>query len=275
MKSSEDKKDNLRRALHFVEEAKSQGAGLVVFPEFSMAFSPVNQNAKQLGRIAERINGSFITSLRRSAKENGIGVLATIYERSEVRDRVYDTAVLIGSGGELLGSYRKLHLYDAFEFKESEKFVAGHEVMPPTATGLGRMGVLICYDLRFPEHARLLALEGAQVILAPAGWVSGPMKEEHWFTMLKARAVENGVYVIAPAQTGNIYIGRSALVDPFGIVQSDLGRSEILMTAELDMRQVDEARRVLPLLANRRGDAYQLIRRHKLRSRLIEMTNRP
>ena len=263
MRSSEDKKDNLRRALSFIEEARSQGAGFVAFPEFLMAFSPVDQSSKQLWRKAEHVDGGFITSLQRSAKENGINVLATMHERSEVRGRVYDTAVLIGSRGELLGSYRKLHLYDAFGFKESGKFVAGHDVLAPTATDLGRIGVMICYDLRFPELARLLALEGAQVILAPAGWVSGPAKVEHWFTTLKARALENGVYVVAPAQTGNIYIGRSALVDPFGIVQSDLGRNEALATAEIDMRRVDEARRALPLLANRREDVYQLIRRHK------------
>jgi predicted amidohydrolase len=263
MESSEDKRENLKRALQYVDEAKSQGARMVVFPEFLMAFSPSSQTPRQLADLAERTDGGFATSLRRSAKENGIHVLATMYEKSEARDRVYDTAIFIGPDGRLLGRYRKLHLYDAFGFKESEKFVAGNEVLPPVGTDIGKFGFMICYDLRFPEHARLLALGGAQSLLVPSGWVFGSTKEEHWFTMLKARALENGLYVVAPAQVGNIYTGRSALVDPFGVVQYDLGQGEKLVTAEMDLGRVEEARIALPLLKNRRADAYQLTSRRK------------
>ena len=261
MESSENKQENLERSLRFVQDAGGQGAKLVVFPEFLMAFSPSRQSAKQLATVAESIDGDFVRDLRDGAKRRGVYVLATTYERSGVPNRVYDTAALIGPGGELRGAYRKLHLYDAFGFKESEKFVAGDKVLSPIATELGRIGVMICYDLRFPEHARLLALGGAQIILIPSGWVFGPMKEEHWFAMLKTRAIENGVYVVAPAQTGNIYTGRSALVDPFGIVQNDLGQGERIIVAEIDLHRVEEARRVLPLLKNRREDVYRLTSR--------------
>lgn len=261
MKSSEDKWENLRRALRFIEDARGQGARLVAFPEFSMAYSPGSQSAKQLTEIAEESGGDFVSSLRRAARDNKVYVLATMYERSRVKNRVYDTAILMGPGGELRGRYRKLHLYDAFGFKESDKFVAGAEVLPPISTELGKVGIMICYDLRFPEQARLLALDGAQVILAPSGWVMGPMKEEHWFTMVKARALENGVFVVAPAQVGNIFTGRSALVDPFGLIKNDLGQGEKLLTVDLDLGLVDEARQALPLMRNRRDDVYRLSRR--------------
>ncbi len=122
--------------------------------------------------------------------------------------------------------YRKIHLYDAFGFKESDKFEPGSAISPPVISGEYRFGVMICYDLRFPEMARILALEGANILVAPAGWVQGDLKVDHWQTMIKARALENGCYLIAPGQTGNIYIGHSMVVDPLGRTIVDLGERE-------------------------------------------------
>jgi predicted amidohydrolase len=116
--------------------------------------------------------------------------------------------------------------------------------------------MMICYDLRFPEMARMLALEGANVFVAPSGWVQGDLKVEHWQTMIKARALENGSYVIAPGQTGNIYIGHSMVVDPLGRTVADLGEREGLQVLELDLKLVNETREKLPLLKNRRTDVY-------------------
>jgi predicted amidohydrolase len=115
---------------------------------------------------------------------------------------------------------------------------------------------MICYDLRFPEMARMLALEGAKVLAAPSGWVQGDLKVEHWQTMIKARALENGCYVVAPDQTGNIYIGHSMIVDPLGRTVVDLGTNEGLEVVELDLDLVRETREKLPLLQNRRADVY-------------------
>ena len=116
--------------------------------------------------------------------------------------------------------------------------------------------MMICYDLRFPELSRLLTLMGAEILVSPSGWVQGDMKVEHWQTMVRARALENGCYVIAPDQVGNIYIGHSMIVDPFGRVVTDMGERQGLEIVDLDLSLVGEVREKLPLLKNRRADIY-------------------
>ncbi len=257
LKSSEDKQENLNRSVNYIAEASSKKAGLVCFPEFQMAFSPDSQSPAELSKIAETIHGDLVSTLRITARKNRIGVVATIYEKTK-SNRVFDTAVVISSTGAITSVYRKLHLYDALGFKESKKLVAGKKIEKPTKTAAGRIGVMICYDLRFPELSRLLTVSGADVLVAPSAWVAGPMKEEHWQTMIKARAIENGSYVVAPDQVGNIYVGRSMVVDPFGAILLDMGQNEGMEVVELDMGKVKKVRESLPLLKNRRTDIYRL-----------------
>jgi predicted amidohydrolase len=254
--SSTTKSENLKAALLLTREAQAKGAHLIALPEFLMAFSPANQTAAELAALAEPVGGPFITSLQDAAKSAGIAILATIYETCSVPDRVYDTAVWIDARGDINSVYRKLHLYDAFGFKESDKFRAGDVVAPLVLSGDNRFGMMICYDLRFPEMARMLALAGANVIVAPSGWVQGDLKVEHWRTMIKARALENGCYVIAPNQVGNIYTGHSMAVDPLGRVLADMGEGEGIEIVDLDLALVNETREKLPLLKNRRADIY-------------------
>jgi predicted amidohydrolase len=254
--SSTEKKANLATALRFSRQAKSAGAELIAFPEFLMAFSPGSQSAEELTQVAESIDGPFITALRGAAKEHGIGIIAPIYETSPVPNRVFDTAVWIDVAGKVASIYRKLHLYDAFGFKESDKFHPGDDLAPLIASGMGRFGTMICYDLRFPEMARMLALAGANVLVAPSGWVQGDLKVEHWQTMIKARALENGCFVVAPNQVGNIYTGHSMAVDPLGRTLVDLGDKVGLAVIELDLNLVSEVRDKLPLLKNRRAAIY-------------------
>jgi deaminated glutathione amidase len=256
VKSSTDKKDNLRTALAMIEEASGKRAELIAFPEFLMGFSPASQTAEELAQVAETADGPFIASLRDAAKTAGIAILATIYETSPVANRVFDTAVWVDARGKIASVYRKLHLYDAFGFRESDKFYPGADIAPLAQAGKNQCGIMICYDLRFPELARILALEGANVLAAPSGWVQGDLKLDHWQTMIKARALENGCYVIAPDQVGNIYIGHSMIVDPLGRTVVDLGAKESLEVVELDLTLVRETREKLPLLKNRRTDVY-------------------
>lgn len=262
MKSSQDKQENLRASLDYIAQAAQKKAGMVCFPEFQMAFSPGSQGPAELALVAEPVKGGqFIGALQREAKRHGIEVVATLYEKGEKNssNRVFDTAVVISGKGTIASVYRKLHLYDALGFKESKKLLAGSRVVAPARTSsAGRVGVMICYDLRFPELSRLLTVKGARVLVAPSGWVQGPMKEEHWQTMVKARAIENGSYVVAPGQVGNIYAGMSMVVDPFGVVLLDMGQREGMDVVELDLAKVDEVRRSLPLLKNRRTDIYRL-----------------
>lgn len=257
LKSSQDKRENLKKSVDYIIDASAKKAVLVCFPEFQMAFSPASQSPAELSKIAETVQGDFVSKLRAAAKKNRIGVVATIYEKSK-SNRVFDTAVVISSAGAITSVYRKLHLYDALGFKESKKLIAGKKIEKPAKTSAGKIGVMICYDLRFPELSRLLTVNGADILVAPSAWVAGPMKEEHWQTMIKARAIENGSYVVAPDQVGNIYAGRSMVVDPFGAVLLDMGQNEGMEVVELDMNKVKEVRQSLPLLKNRRTDIYRL-----------------
>ena len=256
IQSSTEKAVNLKRARHRIDEAKSQGAEIIAFPEFLMAFSPASQSAEELTAVAETVDGPFIRTLCDHAKAAKLGVLAAIYESSPIANRVYDSAVWIDAAGDIASVYRKLHLYDAFGFKESDKFHPGDDIAPLFNFGDAHCGTMICYDLRFPELARLLTLDGANILFAPSGWVQGDLKVEHWQTMIKARALENGCFVVAPNQVGNIYTGHSLAVDPLGRTLMDLQDKEGLAVIDIDLALANEVREKLPLLQNRRTDVY-------------------
>ncbi|MFZ0405095.1 MAG: carbon-nitrogen hydrolase family protein [Nitrososphaeraceae archaeon] len=263
MKSSTIKSENLKLSVDYIRQAAKKKVELVCFPEFQMAYSPLEQTAKELSTIAENaINGNFITTLRKEAKRHRIKIIATIYEnintkRKKKTDyRVSDTAIMISEKGDVMSIYRKLHLYDALGFKESAKLVGGDKIERPVKVGIGKIGLEICYDIRFPEMSRILTLDGADVLAIPSGWVQGIMKEEHWQIMLKARAIENGCYVIAPDQVGNIFSGQSMVIDPFGITLLDMGNKEGVEVVEIARDRVEFVRKSLPLLKNRRTDVY-------------------
>jgi predicted amidohydrolase len=275
MKSSVNKEENLTFSLEQIKEAREKKAQIICFPEFQMAFSPNSQPARELYAISELVDGDFVNALSKSAKENNVYVIGTMYERSTMGSNkiirsfnnednvdsqycVYDTAILINNKGILVSCYRKLHLYNALGFRESKKLLAGNKLFSPVDSPLGKLGVLVCYDLRFPELSRLLAIEGSNALVSPSGWVQGAMKEDHWLTMCKARSIENGVYLIAPNQVGNIYCGRSLIVDPFGVVILDMGTREGMEIIDLDVGRIDLVRNDLPLLKNRRQDLYSL-----------------
>jgi predicted amidohydrolase len=256
LKASVHKDENLKIAVGYIKDAKNRNANLVAFPEFLMAYSPSNESPEELSKAAESVDGEFTSALRDAAKTNDISIIATIYEKSKSSNRVYDTALLIEKNGKLCGTYRKLHLYDALGFKESDKLVAGKDLIKPVKTIVGNVGMMICYDIRFPEMSRILTLMGADTLVLPSAWVQGDMKVEHWQTMLKARAIENGCYVVAPDQVGNIYIGHSMVVDPFGKIILDMGDREGLEVVDLNADLVKSVREKLPLLDNRREDVY-------------------
>jgi deaminated glutathione amidase len=265
MKSSTNKSENLKKSIDYIREAGKKNAQLICFPEFQMAYSPIGQSAKELLSIAENVHkGQFISTLCREARRSRLNVIATIYEKLKPEqnkskyhnDRVSDTAVMITNRGQVKSEYRKLHLYDALGFKESNKLASGNKIIQPFRTPVGKVGLMICYDIRFPEMSRILALAGAEILAIPSAWVQGVMKEEHWQIMLKARAIENGCYVIAPDQVGNIFSGRSMVIDPFGITLLDMGAKEGMEIIEIYRNRIKSVRKSLPLLSNRRIDAY-------------------
>ncbi|MEJ2261482.1 MAG: nitrilase-related carbon-nitrogen hydrolase [Nitrosopumilaceae archaeon] len=187
-------------------------------------------------------------------------MVGSFYEKSSKKDRVYDTSFVVDKSGKVISTYRKIHLYDALGFRESAKMTSGSKIAKPVKTSIGKLGMMICYDLRFPEMSRSLAVAGSEILVAPSAWVKGEMKEEHWLTINKTRAIENGCYVVAPDQVGNIYCGRSVIVDPYGKVLVDMKKKQGIAYADIDLKKIKQTRKVLPLLKNRRTDIYPTLK---------------
>ncbi|MXY37539.1 MAG: carbon-nitrogen hydrolase family protein [Cenarchaeum sp. SB0665_bin_23] len=256
MKASIHKAENQDRILEYIQQTADGGANMCTFPEFMMFHPPYNRTSAEIAADSEDITGPFITSIRQAAKENQIEVVGTFYETSSVPERVYDTAFIVNSIGEITSVYRKTHLYDALGFTESDKLVQGDTIASPIQTSAGMVGMLICYDLRFPEVSRALADAGSQILVVPSAWVRGYRKKDHWITMNRARAIENGCYIIAPAHAQNLYCGHSVAIDPFGDIMLELGDDEDVAYVNIDTSIVDSTREKLPLLKNRRLDIY-------------------
>lgn len=255
-KASTNKNKNLETILNYIKKASKQGAKLCAFPEFMMFYTTSSQTPTQLAMLAEKINGPFVTYVAKAAKKNSIQVVGTFYEKSNKKNRVYDTSFIVNNSGKIISKYRKIHLYNALGFRESDKMIPGSKIAKPIQTRIGKLGMLICYDLRFPEMSRTLALSGSEVLVVPSAWVKGKMKEEHWITINKTRAIENGCYVIAPDQVGHIYCGRSVVVDPYGKILLDMKKRQGLGIVDISLDKVKEIRKILPLLKNRRTDIY-------------------
>src|SRR5260221_11143610 len=190
---SSDPSVNLARAQQAVADAARAGAQLAVFPEGAQA-----RFGTRLGAAADAADGALCRGLSEAARDHGIAVIAGVFEPGPGR-LVYNTAVVFDERGTLAAAYRKIHLFDALGQRESDQVAAGDE---PTVTELGglRVGLLICYDIRFPEHARALVAPGADLIVVPAGWAAGRFKGEDWVRLIPARAIENNVWVVAADQ---------------------------------------------------------------------------
>ncbi len=223
------------------------GAHLVVFPEaFARDFG---EPGSDVSGAAEDLNGPFATEVTRVAAQRHTTIVAGMFETSADPGRPFNTLVLRGAAQ---AAYRKIHLYDSFGFRESDRLSAG-EVAPTVVElhGFG-VGLMTCYDLRFPELGRALAAAGAEVLVAPAAWVAGPHKVDHWRTLIRARAIENVAYVVAVGQPGPRYTGHSVVVDPWGDVVVEAGAADEVLHATLDRGVVADARAANPSLSNRR-----------------------
>jgi predicted amidohydrolase len=164
----------------------------------------------------------------------------------QVKGAVFNTAIVIDRG-EIRGGYRKIHLFDAFGYRESDLFRAGTEPILFRVRDLV-FGVVICYDIRFPELVKSEVMSGARVVVVPAAWFRGPLKEEQWQMLLMARAHENTSYVIGVGNANDAFVGRSMVVDPLGVKVLDLGSGDRVGYCEIDDRRVTEAREKLPVI---------------------------
>lgn len=243
---------NTARCIELIGDAGAAGAHLAVLPEASMYFDPRHTDGP--GPHGQDLNGPFATEIARAAARTGIAVLVGMLERAGAGEkRDYNTLLAVSNAGETVGSYRKIHLYDAFGYRESDDYVPGEVAKPLTFTiGEVTVGALTCYDLRFPEAFRWVADAGAEAIALPSAWIVGPAKEHHWRTLVTARAIENTVYIAASDQTGPVSCGQSIVVDPMGTVIAGAGEQPGIAVAEVDPERVSQVRRTNPSLANRR-----------------------
>jgi deaminated glutathione amidase len=263
LQSTEDMERNLADADALTRAAADDGAELVVLPERL----DIRGSAADYSARAEPLDGRPVTWARETARELGIDIVAgSIAERREGHERVANSSVHVGPDGELRAVYRKIHMFDVevggVAYRESEHSEPADEiVLSETARGLG-LGLTICYDLRFPELYRILALRGARIVTIPAAFtrVTG---EAHWEILLRARAIENQVFIIAPGQ-GRLpgperdSYGNSMIVDPWGEVLARAGgEGACFVAADLDLERQDEIREKLPSLANRVSAAYR------------------
>jgi predicted amidohydrolase len=256
------KPDLIERAEQLVARAASTGADLVLLPEKWTGIGPPDL----IRSVAESLDdGEATQAMSGWARTHGITLVGgSIVEWREDREKLSNTCVVFDPEGEIAAVYRKIHMFDVevggHVYRESETEEPGER---PAATEMEgwKVGLTVCYDLRFPELYRLLALEGCEAITVPAAFTLYTGKD-HWELLLRARAVENQCYVIAANQWGSFAdgkaaYGRSSIVDPWGVVLAQAPDEDAVISAELDRTRLEEVRRSLPSLANRQSAAYQ------------------
>jgi predicted amidohydrolase len=261
LNSQADKDRNLEAAERLVRDAAADGADLVVLPEKWNVLG----TAEVLIGGGEPLDGPTMTACRGWARELGITLVAgSIVERVESQEKLSNTSALIGPDGEIEATYRKIHMFDVdvggVEYRESDTQEPGGEIVVADAGGVP-LGMTVCYDVRFPELYRILAVRGARVITVPAAFTLHTGKD-HWELLMRARAVENQVFVVAAGQYGEApphyhSYGRSVIVDPWGVVLATAPDEECFVAADLDFALQDSIREKLPSLANRVPGAYE------------------
>ncbi|MFD0688547.1 carbon-nitrogen hydrolase family protein [Actinomadura fibrosa] len=247
----EDGDGNLAAVRKLVGEAAGRGARLVVLPEFA-SFTAPRMDERFLAS-AEPLDGPFTTGLGELARRHGIHLVAGVNERLDDPGRISNTLVAVAPDGSIAATYRKTHLYDAFGYKESAMVRPGDLADPETFTVDGvTVGMQTCYDVRFPEVTRRIVDAGADVLALPAEWVPGPLKEDHWRTLVRARAIENTIYVAAADQCAPTGAGNSMIVDPMGVVVAALGEGTGTAAGDVAPERVAAVRERNPALALRR-----------------------
>jgi len=268
LNSTNDKGRNLETAERLVRAAATDGADLVVLPEKWNLLAA----GEELLAGAEPLDGPSLNAARGWARELGIDLLAGSVSERGAADKAFNTSVLIGADGADLAVYRKIHMFDVdvggVSYRESEHEEPGEEIVTAEVGG-AVLGLSVCYDLRFPELFRILALRGTQILAVPSAFTLATGRD-HWEVLLRARAIENQAFVLAPNQIGEApphfgSYGRSMIVDPWGVVLATAPDEECIVAAELDLALEERVRESLPSLANRRPRVYswpQLMEAH-------------
>jgi predicted amidohydrolase len=240
----------------YAMRSKELGADILVFPESLM--TRFEDERQAFIDDAQPLNGPFAHAIDQLAAHYKLWVLYNINERNLSGGNPYNTLVLTDSNGNQQSVYRKIHLFDSSTTSESKRISAGDHVPDPPATPFGNLGFATCYDLRFPELARKLALKGCDLLFYPAAWVDGPSKQMQWETLLRARAIENEMYVAGVCRCDNGYVGTSYVFAPDGqVVAQARPLQEDLVIAPIDYKIIETVRSRIPVFTHRRPDLYQ------------------
>jgi len=262
MRVTDDKSKNFRTAADWITRCADQGAALVMLPE--MFCCPYDSAA--FPRYAEPEGGATWQALSEAAQRSQVTLVGGSMPEVDSTGKIFNTCYIFDPHGQQVGKHRKMHLFDidvsgGQRFRESDTLSPGNQVTV-VETAFGRLGVAICYDLRFPELARLMALEGAKILAYPGAFnmTTGPA---HWEILFRTRALDNQVYMLgcAPARdesAGYVSYGHSMVVSPWGKIAAQIGAEEGCLYAEIDLEEVNRVRRELPLLQHRRTDVYEL-----------------
>lgn len=246
---------NAQACVALMKQAAGRGASLLVLPEALLAR---DDNDPDLAvKSAQALDGGFLQALREESRSNNLTTILTIHVPSG-EGRASNTLLAIRRG-EVIAQYQKLHLYDAFNMQESRLVDAGQQIPPLIDVEGVHVGLMTCYDLRFPELALALALKGAEVLVLPAAWVKGPMKEHHWATLLAARALDTTCYIVAAGECGSRNIGQSRIIDPSGVTLAGATDNAQIIFADLSSGTLRQVRKRLPVLRNRRFAPPQLL----------------
>jgi len=251
-----DKTANLEHISGLAEQSARAGARMIVFPEGAM--HTFGELTDDLSPVAEPLDGPFIAYLTKLASRLDLVLVAGMFEAIPGDHRIHNTAVVVDRRNGVVVAHRKRHLYDAFGERESDRFRAGTEDAPLIDVDGFTTAVVVCYELRFPAFIQNAADRGAEVLVVPAAWVAGPLKEEHWTLMVRARAIENTMYVAGAGVTGAGYCGRSMLVDPLGVIECGLGEAAGAAVGEVTKERLASVRARLPLVEQRRAAARAL-----------------
>lgn len=259
MRCGADKGKNLEAARAAVLAGKAGMADMVCLPE---AADYLGVKKEEVLGLAEPLDGPLVGKLRALAAERDVWLsVGGLHELSPTGDSLYNAHIMLSNTGDLVATYRKLHLFDAYHLRESDTTAAGSELVIARGTPVGDVGLTTCYDLRFPRLYQSLARSGAHVVLAPSAFLP-QTGAAHWETLLRARAIENQVYVAAPAQVGahgggRESYGHSMVVGPWGDVLWDAGEVEgAVQTVDIDLKRIEGLRAKMPVAAHRRDDLF-------------------
>jgi len=250
MRASESKRENLKRVLESIERVD---ADLHAFPEYLMGVGERGISRKYVRELAEPIDGEFAISILEKTGEVGVAAVFTLFMREG--ESVYNAAVL-ADGGRVRAVYKKIHLFDAYGYRESRLFEPGRELAISDVGGF-RVGLAVCFDLRFPELFRAMAYRGVDVFVVPSAWYRGSYKLDQWRALALARAHENTAYLVAVDQTGRLFLGHSMIASPLGYLELDLGEGERSAVFEIGRGEIEEARRLVPWPELARKDLYR------------------